>query len=101
MNQCVKTGIQWAMESSSSTIRRGDLFFVHGAFQVRGVPPYAWPMAGTLMRHAVLSDSPLAKRSDSHFSDTLEGLRIVECSKEFREHILDWYPYLNHMLPPE
>lgn len=97
MNPCIKTGA-YIVDKVTDLGYYGDLFFLGGMFQLRGVPYNSWvkvQLEDTKRVHAFSENEIImSKRAESSYADSNLGLELTNPSPEFMEHIRRWYPEL-------
>jgi len=91
VNSCVRTGFTF-LDLGSGLRRTGDLFFISGMFQIRGVNEN--PLQGPGYVDAIAANCILCHRERGEFMDSNIGVTIMDPSLKFLTFIKAWYPQL-------
>jgi hypothetical protein len=97
MNACVKTGLMFRT-AEDNVIRTGDLFYIAGLWQIRGIPKAGFEMMEDRFIDVTVVNCVFAQRANSTYMDSNLGINLIAPSKGFLEHVAEWYPYLMDVL---
>lgn len=96
MNPCVKTGVMFR-EGEQGLLKTGDLFYIGGLFQIKGVPPGDLEGSG-IPTDVVIAPAIWSERAGTQYLDSNLGLKFLVVSEQFKKYIEEWYPELKKEL---